>query len=180
MGQRYSSPTNMLKVLCVIRIMHIFVITCTGRRFPNIIMIIALHHVQEVYILTHIFSETFRRSTSIGTPSIKYSISKERISKEPRIYVLWYKVEPKNLHDMLVRFFGRTRQALSTGRLAGCSTKKDHTSTFVGWRGVTLAKLVKASVVQADVLRFKPHLGHSCLSCCVLLVKSRHFGLPLA
>ena len=46
--------------------------------------------------------------------------------------------------------------------------------------GVTLAQLVKASVGQADVQRFEPHLGHNWLSCGVFLVKSRHFGLPLA
>ena len=39
---------------------------------------------------------------------------------------------------------------------------------------------VKASVCQADVQRFEPHLGHNWLSCSVFLVKSRHFGLPLA
>ena len=49
----------------------------------------------------------------------------------------------------------------------------------VSW-GVTLAQLVKASVSQADVQRFEPHLGHNWLSCGVFLVKSRHFGLPLA
>ena len=47
-------------------------------------------------------------------------------------------------------------------------------------RGVTLAQLVKASVGQSDVQRFEPHLGHNWLSYGVLLVKSRHFGLPLA
>ena len=41
-------------------------------------------------------------------------------------------------------------------------------------------QLVKASVGQADAQRFKPHLGHNLLSCGVFLVKSRHFGLPLA
>ena len=46
--------------------------------------------------------------------------------------------------------------------------------------GVTLAQLVKASVGQADVQRFEPHLGHNWLRCGVFLVKSRHFGLPLA
>ena len=46
--------------------------------------------------------------------------------------------------------------------------------------GVILAQLVKASVGQANVQRFEPHLGHNWLSCCVFLVKSRHFGLPLA
>ena len=46
--------------------------------------------------------------------------------------------------------------------------------------GVTLAQLVKASVGQADVQRFEPHLGHNWLSCSVFLVKSRHFGLLLA
>ena len=46
--------------------------------------------------------------------------------------------------------------------------------------GVTLAQLVKASVGQTDVQRFEPHLGHNWLSCGVFLVKSRHFGLPLA
>ena len=45
---------------------------------------------------------------------------------------------------------------------------------------VTLAQLVKASVSQTDVQRFEPHLGHNLLSCGVFLVKSRHFGLPLA
>ena len=45
---------------------------------------------------------------------------------------------------------------------------------------VTLAQLVKVSVGQADVQRFEPHLGHNWLSCGVFLVKSRHFGLPLA
>ena len=47
-------------------------------------------------------------------------------------------------------------------------------------QGVTLAQLVKASVGQSDVRRFEPHLGHNLLSCGVFLVKSRHFGLPLA
>ena len=47
-------------------------------------------------------------------------------------------------------------------------------------QGVTLAQLVKASVGQADVQRFEPHLGHNLLSCGVFLVKSRYFGLPLA
>ena len=47
-------------------------------------------------------------------------------------------------------------------------------------RGVTVAQLVKASVGQADVHRFEPHLGRNWLSCGVFLVKSRHFGLPLA
>ena len=46
--------------------------------------------------------------------------------------------------------------------------------------GVTLVQLVKASVGQADVQRFKPHLGQNWLSCGVFFVKSRHFGLPLA
>ena len=46
--------------------------------------------------------------------------------------------------------------------------------------GVALAQLVKESVGQADFHRFEPHLGHNWLSCGVFLVKSRHFGLPLA
>ena len=46
--------------------------------------------------------------------------------------------------------------------------------------GVTLAQLVKAFVGQPDVHRFEPHLGHNQVSCSVFLVKSRHFGLPLA
>ena len=46
--------------------------------------------------------------------------------------------------------------------------------------GVPLAQLVKDYVGQADVQRFEPHLGHNWLSCGVFLVKSRHFGLPLA
>ena len=46
-------------------------------------------------------------------------------------------------------------------------------------KGVTLAQLVKASVGQADIHRFEPHLGNNWLSCDVFLVKSRHFGLPL-
>ena len=49
-----------------------------------------------------------------------------------------------------------------------------------GTEGVTLAQLVKVSVGQADVQRFEPYLGHNWLSCGVFLVKSRHFGLPLA
>ena len=47
-------------------------------------------------------------------------------------------------------------------------------------KGVTLAQLVKASVGQADVQRFDSHLGYNWLCCGVFLVKSRHFGLPLA
>ena len=39
---------------------------------------------------------------------------------------------------------------------------------------------VKVSNDQADVQRFEPHLGHNWLSCGMFLVKSRHFGLPLA
>ena len=46
-------------------------------------------------------------------------------------------------------------------------------------QGVTLAQLVKASVGQADVQRFEPHLGHNLLSCGVFLVKSGTL-LPLA
>ena len=46
--------------------------------------------------------------------------------------------------------------------------------------GVTLAQLVKMSAGQADVQRFKSHLGHNWLSLGVFLVMSRHFGLPLA
>ena len=53
-------------------------------------------------------------------------------------------------------------------------------SRHVCQRGVTLAQLVKASVGQADVQRFEPHLGHNWLSCGVFLVKSRHFGISLA
>ena len=45
---------------------------------------------------------------------------------------------------------------------------------------ITLAQLVKASVGQADVQRFEPHLGLNWLSYGVFLVKPRHFGLPLA
>ena len=48
------------------------------------------------------------------------------------------------------------------------------------YKGVTLAQLVKASVGQSDVQRFESHLGHNWLSGGVFLVKSRHFGLPLA
>ena len=51
--------------------------------------------------------------------------------------------------------------------------------TSQAW-GVMLAQLVKASVGQADVQKFEPHLWHNWLSCGVFLVKSRHFGLPLA
>ena len=36
-----------------------------------------------------------------------------------------------------------------------------------------LAQLVKASVGQADVQGFEPHLGHNRLSCSVFLVKSK-------
>ena len=43
-----------------------------------------------------------------------------------------------------------------------------------------LPQLVKGSVSQADVQRFESHLGHILLRCGVFLVKSRHFGLPLA
>ena len=46
--------------------------------------------------------------------------------------------------------------------------------------GITLAQLVKVSISQVDVQRFEPHLGQNRLSCGVFLVKSRHFGLPLA
>ena len=44
---------------------------------------------------------------------------------------------------------------------------------------VTLAQLVKVSVGQADIQKFEPHIRHNWFSCCVFLVKSRHFGLPL-
>ena len=47
-------------------------------------------------------------------------------------------------------------------------------------QGVTLAQLVKASVGQADVQRFKPHLWYNWLSYGVFLVKSRQLGFPLA
>ena len=45
--------------------------------------------------------------------------------------------------------------------------------------GVTLAQLVKASVGQADVQRFEPHLGHNLLSCGVFLVKSRRGSVAI-
>ena len=51
---------------------------------------------------------------------------------------------------------------------------------FSSLEGVTLTQLVKVCVGQTDVQRFEPHLGHNWLSCGVFLVKSRHFGLPLA
>ena len=60
------------------------------------------------------------------------------------------------------------------------TTIYSHPSDHTDQRGVTLAQLVKASVGQADVQRFEPHLGHNLLSCGVFLVKSRHFELPLA
>ena len=46
--------------------------------------------------------------------------------------------------------------------------------------GVTLSQLVKSSVGQAYVQRFGPNLRPNWLSCGMFLVKSRHFGLPLA
>ena len=49
---------------------------------------------------------------------------------------------------------------------------------LVECRGVTLAQLVKASVGQADVQRFEPHLGHNWLSCGVFLVKVQAFWAP--
>ena len=45
-------------------------------------------------------------------------------------------------------------------------------------KGVTLAQLVKASVGQADVQRFEPHLGHNLLSCGVFLVKVQALWAP--
>ena len=42
-------------------------------------------------------------------------------------------------------------------------------SEMVQSGGVTLAQLVKASVGQAVVQRFEPHLGHNLLSCGVFL-----------
>ena len=57
---------------------------------------------------------------------------------------------------------------------------KARSNKHVSYKGVTLAQLVKASAGQADVQRFEPHLGHNWLSCGVFLVKSGHFGLPLA
>ena len=47
-------------------------------------------------------------------------------------------------------------------------------------QGSHVSSTGKASVGQADVQRFEPHLEHNLLSCGVFLVKSRHFGLPLA
>ena len=44
------------------------------------------------------------------------------------------------------------------------------------WWGVTLAQLVKASVGQADVQGFEPHLGHNWLSCGVFLVSPGTLG----
>ena len=52
---------------------------------------------------------------------------------------------------------------------------REYISSYEGnhsTKGVTLAQLVKASVGQADVQRFEPHLGHNLLSCGVFLVKS--------
>ena len=46
------------------------------------------------------------------------------------------------------------------------------------WPGLTLAQLVKASVGQADVQRFEPHLGHNWLSCGVFLVKVQALWAP--
>ena len=54
------------------------------------------------------------------------------------------------------------------------------TRLFLLIRESRYAQLVKASVGQADVQGFEPHLGHNCLSCGVFIVMSRHFGLPLA
>ena len=52
---------------------------------------------------------------------------------------------------------------------------------FFWLRGIKIVVVVVVVVVgQADVQRFEPHLGHNLLSCSVFVVKSRHFGLPLA
>ena len=50
--------------------------------------------------------------------------------------------------------------------------------TFFSNLGVTLAHLVKASVGQADVQRFEPHLGHNWLSCGVFLCKVQALWAP--
>ena len=44
--------------------------------------------------------------------------------------------------------------------------------------GVTLAQLVEASVGQADVKRFEPHLGYNWLSCGVLACKVQALWAP--
>ena len=61
-----------------------------------------------------------------------------------------------------------------------CKQKHMLKGPFRLFKGVTLAQLVKASVGQTGVQRFEPHLGHNWLNCGVFLIKSRHFGLPLA
>ena len=75
---------------------------------------------------------------------------------------------------MILSMGSRVRGSVRSPFLPGTSMSKGLT------KGVMLAQLVKWSVIQADVQRFQPHLGHNWLSCGVFLVKSRHFGLPLA
>ena len=43
-------------------------------------------------------------------------------------------------------------------------------------KGVTLAQPVKASVGQADIQRFEPHLWHNWLSCGVFSCKVKALG----
>ena len=57
---------------------------------------------------------------------------------------------------------------------------QNYWSYVLSIHGVTLAQLVKASVGQAQVQKFEPHLWYNWLSYGVFPVKSRHFGLPLA
>ena len=81
---------------------------------------------------------------------------------------------------MNLKSFGGTPSKLAVPHLYVCMFLCNTESYTHLYAGVTLAQLVKASVGQADVQRFEPHLGHNWLSCGVFLVKSRHFGLPLA
>ena len=80
---------------------------------------------------------------------------------------------------MLNKYINCNLSTRSSGLCTHEPTERIFTVLKCKW-GVTLAQLVKASVGQADVQRFEPHLGHNWLSCGVFLVKSRHFGLPLA
>ena len=95
-----------------------------------------------------------------------------------RVVIMWTRFCV--IHRLVSAFSSRVTQAFATELqastyLEACKGIFTHDSTK---SLVTLAQLGKASVGQADVRRFEPHLRHNWLSCGVFLVKSRHFGLP--
>ena len=85
-------------------------------------------------------------------------------SKKIRVFIPKRKVYLRTKRNQWCQLLTLLRKMLFT-----VDVRENNIYDYCHAWGVTLAQLVKASVCQADVQRFQPHLGHIWLSCDVSL-----------